>query len=108
MSIFTIEFRPGALRDLRSIEPQSSKRILAKIDGLQSSLSGDVKRLTNFTPEYRLRVGGVIKSESRAAGDWSASVPLADAALALLWSRQARTLALPSTSSLTQASALQA
>lgn len=24
---------------------------------MQDSLTGDVKRLTNFTPEYRLRVG---------------------------------------------------
>jgi mRNA interferase RelE/StbE len=30
---------------------------LEKICGLEKSLSGDVKRLTNFTPEYRLRVG---------------------------------------------------
>jgi mRNA interferase RelE/StbE len=57
MSIFTIEFRPRALKDLRPIDPQTSKRILAKIDDLQNNLSGDVKRLTNFTPEYRLRVG---------------------------------------------------
>ncbi|VXD24016.1 Plasmid stabilization system (fragment) [Planktothrix serta PCC 8927] len=33
------------------------KRILAKIEGMQNNLQGDVKRLTNFTPEYRLRVG---------------------------------------------------
>ncbi len=28
-----------------------------KIRGLENNLAGDVKRLTNFTPEYRLRVG---------------------------------------------------
>ncbi len=28
-----------------------------KIEGMQNNLQGDVKRLTNFTPEYRLRVG---------------------------------------------------
>jgi len=28
-----------------------------KIEGLTEDLAGDVKRLTNFTPEYRLRVG---------------------------------------------------
>lgn len=28
-----------------------------KIETLENNLSGDVKRLTNFSPEYRLRVG---------------------------------------------------
>jgi mRNA interferase RelE/StbE len=28
-----------------------------KIDGLQDDLAGDVKKLTNYSPEYRLRVG---------------------------------------------------
>ena len=32
-------------------------RILQKIELLQHGLTGDIKRLTNFTPEYRLRVG---------------------------------------------------
>lgn len=31
--------------------------MLEKIRGLENNLAGDVKRLTNFTPEYRLRVG---------------------------------------------------
>lgn len=57
MSTFTVEFRPRALKDLRAIDPQNAKRILGKIDDLQHNLSGDVKRLTNFTPEYRLRIG---------------------------------------------------
>jgi mRNA interferase RelE/StbE len=30
---------------------------MARIEGLQDNLAGDVKKLTNFTPEYRLRVG---------------------------------------------------
>jgi mRNA interferase RelE/StbE len=33
------------------------RRILAKIETLETDLRGDVKHLTNFTPEYRLRVG---------------------------------------------------
>jgi mRNA interferase RelE/StbE len=38
--------------------PKSTqRRIIAKIEGLAENLAGDVKRLTNFTPEYRLRVG---------------------------------------------------
>ena len=31
--------------------------MIEKIETLQNGLTGDVKRLTNFTPEYRLRVG---------------------------------------------------
>lgn len=57
MSVFTIEFRARALKDLKSIDPQNGKKIVEKVEGLKNNLSGDVKRLTNFTPEYRLRVG---------------------------------------------------
>ena len=32
-------------------------RILENIERLQFGLQGDIKRLTDFTPEYRLRVG---------------------------------------------------
>ena len=35
----------------------SARAIFAAIEGLQDNLSGDVKRLTNHTPEYRLRIG---------------------------------------------------
>ena len=31
-------------------------RILEKIQLMENDLAGDVKKLTNFTPEYRLRV----------------------------------------------------
>lgn len=33
------------------------RRLMAKIEAMKIDLAGDVKRLTNFTPEYRLRVG---------------------------------------------------
>ncbi len=33
------------------------RRVVSKIEVLQNNLGGDVKQLTNFTPEYRLRVG---------------------------------------------------
>ena len=31
--------------------------IIKDIEAMSYDLTGDVKRLTNFTPEYRLRVG---------------------------------------------------
>jgi mRNA interferase RelE/StbE len=55
--IYQIEFKPRAINDMKSLTPEDRRRIMLKIEALQDSLAGDVKRLTNFTPEYRLRVG---------------------------------------------------
>ncbi len=52
-----IEFKPRAVKDLGALERKTARRVLEKISGLENDLAGDVKRLTNFTPEYRLRVG---------------------------------------------------
>ena len=35
----------------------ANRTVIEKIEALANNLAGDVKRLTNFTPEYRLRVG---------------------------------------------------
>ncbi len=52
-----IEIRTKAEKDLRRIPKRDEKRIAEAIMALRSGMKGDVKRLTNFTPEYRLRVG---------------------------------------------------
>ena len=54
---YAIEFRPKALRDLKRLSSDVSRRIEQKIQLLANDMSGDVKRLVNFTPGYRLRVG---------------------------------------------------
>jgi mRNA interferase RelE/StbE len=54
---YTVEFKPKAQKDLADLTPAVRQRILPKIERLQDNLAGDVKRLTNFTPEFRLRVG---------------------------------------------------
>jgi len=54
---YIIGFKPRALKDLANLPEADRRRILARIEGLQNNLTGDVKKLTNFTPEYRLRVG---------------------------------------------------
>lgn len=54
---YEIVFKPRAVKDLKVLDSKDKKRILRKIEALENSLTGDVKRLTNFTPEYRLRVG---------------------------------------------------
>ena len=50
-------FKPRAIKDLQALPVDQRRRIVEKIEALVPSLMGDVKRLTNFTPEYRLRVG---------------------------------------------------
>ncbi len=54
---YTIEFRPKALRELKRLSPDVSRRIEQKVQLLSQDMTGDVKRLVNFTPGYRLRVG---------------------------------------------------
>lgn len=45
------------MKDLAQLPEADRRRVVARIEGLQNNLAGDVKKLTNFTPEYRLRVG---------------------------------------------------
>ena len=54
---YEIEFKPKAIKDLDSLPPDIARRIVEKAAALRNDLHGDVKRLTHFTPEYRLRVG---------------------------------------------------
>lgn len=54
---YEVKFKPLAIKDLKKINKIDQKRIVEKIEILGNDLNGDVKKLTNFTPEYRLRVG---------------------------------------------------
>ncbi|WP_234708805.1 MULTISPECIES: type II toxin-antitoxin system RelE family toxin [Kamptonema] len=54
---YQVEFKPKAIKDLESLPVEVQNRVLTKIELMQNNLTGDVKRLTNYTPEYRLRVG---------------------------------------------------
>ena len=54
---YTVEFKPKAEKDLDELTPELRRRIIGKLERLQDNLTSDVKRLTNFTPEFRLRVG---------------------------------------------------
>jgi len=54
---YDIGFKPRAVKDLRALDKREGARIAEKIEALRRDLTGDVKNLTNFTPEYRLRVG---------------------------------------------------
>ena len=55
--VYEIEIKPRAMKDLESLSSDERQRISAKIDELRNDLRGDVKRLRNFMPRFRLRVG---------------------------------------------------
>ena len=52
-----VVLKPQALKDLGGLPKRDASRIATKLQELEDGLTGDIKRLTNFTPEYRLRVG---------------------------------------------------
>ena len=54
---YEVRFKPRALKDGKKIPNHELNRIFEKIKELENDLSGDVKHLTDFYPEYRLRVG---------------------------------------------------
>ena len=54
---YSIEFKRTAVKDLEKIIPKEANKIIEKIKTLENGLNGDIKKLTNFTPEYRLRIG---------------------------------------------------
>ena len=54
---YEIEFKPRALRDLKDLPRTDAARILERVERMRDDLTGDVKRLTQYTYEYRLRAG---------------------------------------------------
>jgi mRNA interferase RelE/StbE len=54
---YDLRFKPRSVKDLKRLPTELRKRIIKKIEEMTEDLAGDVKQLTNFTPEYRLRVG---------------------------------------------------
>ncbi|MGY6528854.1 MAG: type II toxin-antitoxin system RelE family toxin [Cyanobacterium sp.] len=54
---YEVEFKPKALKDLGKLSNNIQRRIIDKVEIMKNNLHGDIKKMTNFTPEYRLRVG---------------------------------------------------
>jgi mRNA interferase RelE/StbE len=54
---YDVQFKPWAVKDIEKLPSRVQTNIIKDIEVMSGDLSGDVKRLTNFTPEYRLRVG---------------------------------------------------
>jgi mRNA interferase RelE/StbE len=66
---FKFEFKPKAVKDLDKLPRDIAGRVIQKLESLRSGLKGgDVKRLTNFSPEYRLR-GGDYRALFEVEGD---------------------------------------
>ena len=45
------------MKDLKSVPLKDRKKIIERIDLMEGGLRGNVKKLTNYTPEYRMRSG---------------------------------------------------
>ena len=54
---YDVRFKPRAIKDIEGLPSRVQGRVFARIEEMRDDLKGDVKRLTNFTREYRLRVG---------------------------------------------------
>ena len=55
--MYSVKLMPRAIKDLKDFPKSHVQRIMQKIANLEGGLGNEVKKLTNFTPEYRLRVG---------------------------------------------------
>ena len=54
---YEVELKPQAIKDLKQISKTDARRIFDGLENLKDDLKGDAKQLTNFTPEFRLRIG---------------------------------------------------
>ena len=54
---YEIEIRRRAEKDLASLPKSDAQKIADAIYELENGLTGNIKKLTNDSPEYRLRVG---------------------------------------------------
>ncbi len=54
---YDIELKPQAIKDLKHVPKADAIRIFNGMEILKDNLKGDLKHLTGFTPEFRLRIG---------------------------------------------------
>jgi len=54
---YAVVFTVRSAKEMGKLPKDMANRIAARIAALREGLQGDVKRLTNMTPEYRPRVG---------------------------------------------------
>jgi mRNA interferase RelE/StbE len=54
---YEVILKPRARKDLLRIPKSDAAHVIDALDKLKDDLHGDVKHLTDFAPEFRLRVG---------------------------------------------------
>lgn len=54
---YRIELKPKAEKDLKDLSSADRGRVVDRLRWLEDDLRGDVKRLSNHFPEYRMRAG---------------------------------------------------
>ena len=54
---YRLEIKEEARQQLRALPKEQRRNIGRRLDALQTDLSGNVKKLTAKTGEYRLRIG---------------------------------------------------
>ena len=54
---YRLDYRREAQAALKAMSPDIAGRVTRKIERMCNDLAGDVKRLTEMSPAYRLRVG---------------------------------------------------
>lgn len=54
---YRVEIAAKAHKDPKALDREAARRVLGRLILLEDNLGGDVTRLTEFHPEYRLRVG---------------------------------------------------
>ena len=54
---YRVELKPKAEKDLKTLSGKGRDLVVERLRWLEDDLRGDVKRLTNHFPEYRMRAG---------------------------------------------------
>ncbi len=54
---YKIELKPKAGKDLKRLTGKDYTLVVERLKWLEEDLKGDVKKLTNFSPEYRMPAG---------------------------------------------------
>lgn len=54
---YQVELKPKAVKDLKSLPQADQEKVAIRLQAMENNLEGDVKRLTNHTPEFRMRSG---------------------------------------------------
>jgi len=54
---YRVELKPKAEKDLKALPQYDRSRVVERLRWIEDGLRGDVKRLSNHFPEYRMRAG---------------------------------------------------